>query len=183
MANINNVRMGPCSISWLGKDVGHTLGGVKVQITRKLTDLKVDKYGDSPIDKVVTDVEVKVTTKVAEPVVAVMAETLPEGALNQAGNNSQLGIGAGEGFSLRNAQYNGVQEPEGAGALVLHPLSKAPTDLSEDFTIYLAVPTASPTMNYDVASQRVFDLEFDALVSEAYTQGRRLGHFGPPTIS
>jgi hypothetical protein len=183
MANIQNVRMGPCSINWNGVDVGNTLGGVKIVITRKLTDIKVDKYGDTPVDKVVTDVEVKVTTKVAEPVVTILKESMPEGAYNSGAAGNQLGVGAGEGASLRTMVINGVAMPGAASLLVLHPFKNAATDLSEDFTVYLAVPTASPTINLEVANQKVFDLEFDALVSEAYTPGRRLAHFGPTNIS
>lgn len=173
MANINNLRMGVCSISFGGNDVGHTLGGVKIQITRKLTDLKADKYGDSPIDKVLTDVELKVTAKVAEPVIANIQKTLPEGDYQIGAAGSRLGIAAGEGASMR--AY--------AQQLVLHPYSKAASDFSEDFTVYLAVPVASPTVNYDVAGQRVFDIEFDALVSESFVAGRRLGHMGPTNVS
>lgn len=173
MANIQNVRMGPCTIIFNGVDCGHTLGGVKGAITRKLVDLKVDKYGDSPIDKVLTDVEVKVTAKVAEPVVSVLKEMIPEGTFNTGGNGSQLGIGAGEGASMRAF----------AGLLTLHPYNLPIGNQTEDFTIYLAVPTASPTLNWEVSNQKVFDLEFDALVTEAYQPGRRLAHFGPINVS
>jgi hypothetical protein len=183
MANIQNLRMGPCSINYLGVDMGHTLGGVKVTITRKLTDLKVDKYGDTPVDKVLTDVQMKISTKVAEPVVGVLKNAMPEGTYSVGPAGTQLGIGAGEGESMRNMVVSGVQEPDAAGLLILHPLSKPLTDTSEDVAMYLAVPTASPVVNYEVASQRVFDLEFEALVSEAYAPGRRLGHFGPLNIS
>jgi len=165
--------MGVCSLTFNGTDCGHTLGGIKVTITRKLTDLKADKYGDSPIDKILTDVELVVATKVAEPVVSLIKEAMPEGAYLSGVAGTRLGIAAGEGASMRAS----------AAVLTLHPLSKAATDFSEDFTVYLAVPTASPVVNYDVAGQRVFDLEFSGLVSEAYVAGQRLGHIGPVNIS
>lgn len=173
--NIQNVRMGVASISFAGNDIGHTLGGVKVTITRKLTDIKVDKYGDSPVDKVVTDEQVKVTMKVAEPVVALLKNALPESeyATGSGLVGTRLGVAAGEGASLRT----------GAAVLVLHPLNRAVSDFTEDLTVYLAVATASPVINYEVSNQRVFDLEFEALVSEAYVAGRRLAHFGPTNIS
>lgn len=173
MSNISNLRMGVCSLNLGGIDLGHTLGGTKITITRKLTDLKADKYGDSPIDKVVTDVELKVVTKVAEPVADNIKKVMPEGDYQTNGSNQRLGIAAGEGAGMR--QY--------ALQLVLHPLSKGATDYSEDFTVYKAVPTVSPVINYEVAGQRVFDVEFDALVDEEYVAGRRLGHFGPANIS
>jgi len=173
MANIQNVRMGVCSIVWNGVDVGHTLGGTKVTITRKLTPLKVDKYGDSNVDMVVTDVQMEAEAKVAEPVVALLKNAIPEGDFEQGATGSRLGIPAGEGAALR----------AGSALLTLHPLSKAATDFSEDVQIYKAVASSSPVINYDVAGQRVFDLKFTALVDETEGAGRRLGHIGPVNIS
>lgn len=171
--NIQNVRMGVCTITYNGVDCGHTLGGTKVTITRKLTPLKVDKYGDSPVDEVVTDVQMVVAAKIAEPVVTVIKNALPEGDYESGVAGQRLGIAAGEGAALR-AQ---------SAQLTLHPQSKAPSDQSEDVTIYNAVATSSPVINYDVAGQRVFDIEFTALVNETEGAGRRLGHIGPINIS
>lgn len=173
MANIQNVRMGVCSISYNGVDCGHTLGGTKATITRKLTPLKVDKYGDSPVDQVVTDVQLVVDAKIAEPVVSLIKMAIPEGDYEQGASGNRLGIPAGEGAALR----------AGSAVLVLHPLSKAATDFSEDLTIYNAVASSSPVLNYEVAGQRVFDLQFTALVNETEGAGRRLGHIGPTNIS
>ena len=173
MANISNVRMGVCSIVWNGVDCGHTLGGTKVTITRKLTPLKVDKYGDSPVDMVITDMQMEVEAKVAEPVVQLLKMATPEGDYEQGASGNRLGVAAGEGAALR----------AGSALLTLHPLNKASTDLSEDVQIYNAVASSSPVINYDVAGQRVFDLKFTALVNETEGAGRRLGHIGPVNIS
>ena len=171
--NIQNVRMGVCTITYNGVDCGHTLGGTKVTITRKLTPLKVDKYGDSPVDEVVTDVQMVVAAKIAEPVVTVIKNALPEGDYESGVAGQRIGIPAGEGAALRAS----------SAVLTLHPLSKATTDFSEDVTIYNAVASSSPVINYDVAGQRVFDIEFTALVNETEGAGRRLGHIGPINIS
>lgn len=173
MANIQNVRMGVCSIVFNGVDCGHTLGGTKVTITRKLTPLKVDKYGDSSVDLVVTEVQMVVATKIAEPVVNLIKESMPEGDYENGASGQRIGVAAGEGAALRAL----------SATMTLHPLSKLSTDLSEDVTIYNAVPSSSPVINYEVAGQRVFDLEFTALVNETEGVGRRLGHIGPVNIS
>lgn len=173
MSNIANVRMGVCSINFNGVDCGHTLGGVKVTITRKLTPLKVDKYGDSNVDMVVTEVQMVADAKVAEPVVSVIHESMPEGDYEVGATGTRQGIAAGEGYALR----------QSAALCILHPLSKATTDLSEDVQIYTAVPTSSPVINYEVSGQRVFDLQFTGLVNETEGVGRRLGHIGPVNIS
>ena len=173
MANIANLRMGPCSLTFNTVDVGLTLGGVKVNYERKLTDLKADKYGENAIDAALTSTELTVEVKVAEPVVQQIKNAIPEGAFNSGPLGEQLGFGAGEGTSMRAS----------AAQLTLHPLSKAATDYSEDLTVYLAYPSSPVPLNYEVANQRVFEVTFSALVSEAYTVGRRLGHIGPVNIS
>jgi len=173
MANIQNVRMGVCTINFNGVDCGYTLGGTKVTITRKLTPLKVDKYGDTPVDMVVTEVGMVASAKVAEPVVTVIHESMPEGDYEQGIAGNRQGIAAGEGYALR----------QSAALLILHPQNLASTNLAEDVQIYTAVPSSSPVINYEVTGQRVFDLEFTGLVNETEGTGRRLGHIGPVNIS
>lgn len=173
MANIQNVRMGVCSLNWKTQDLGHTLEGVDLTFDRKFQDLKVDKYGESPVDSALVGTGLKISTKVAEPVVSLIQRILPEGAFNTGGQGSNIGFAAGEGTTMR--QF--------AGLLTLHPLSKALTDLSEDVNVYLAFPSQALKLNYQVSGQRVYTLEFTALVDEEYTSGRRLGHIGPFLIS
>lgn len=173
MGNVSNLRIGPCRITWKGQDVGFTLGGATLTYERKLTDLTVDKYGDSPVDMALTSTTLKIVTKVAEPVANKIKQMMPEGTDVVSGGNEQVGFAAGEGATMR--QY--------AGLLTLHPLSKSDTDYSEDVTIYLAVPSNNVELGYEVANQRAFTVEFSALVDEEYTAGRRLGHIGPVNVS
>lgn len=173
MPNIQNVRIGPCSITWKTQDLGHTQGGVKLTYERKMTDLTVDKYGDSPVDKALTGVNLKAVFKMAEPVVALLQRVNPEGLNTSGVNGQQLGLGADAGYSARGD----------AGLLVLHPLNKTAGDLSEDINIYLAVPTQNTELNYEVDNQRLVEIEMTALITEIYQNGRRLGHIGPSAVS
>jgi hypothetical protein len=173
MANIQNLRIGPCSLVWKTQDLGHTLGGVKLTYERKLTDLKVDKYGDSPVDSALTSTMLQIAFKVAEPVAALIQRIIPEGSNNTGGLGQQVGFAAGEGDTMR--KY--------AGLLTMHPLSKVPTDTSEDITVYLAYPSGNTVLNYDANNQRVYEVTMGALVDEEFTAGRRLGHIGPVSIS
>lgn len=173
MANIANRRIGPCSLTYKGTDIGNTLGGVKFTYERKLTDLKVDRYGETPVDAVVTGTTLKIAFKVAEPVAAILQPFVPEGTNLSGANGQQVGLAAGEGASMRNS----------AGLLVLHPLDRAASDLSEDVNVYLAYPSGNVDLNLEVANQRVFAVEMAALVNEAFTPGKRLGHVGPTNLS
>lgn len=171
--NITNLRIGPCSLVWKTQDLGHTMGGVKLTYERKMTELKVDKYGENAVDAALTSTKLTLAFKVAEPVASLIQRMIPEGTNNSGANGQQIGFAAGEGDTMR--KY--------AGLLVLHPLSKAATDLSEDINIYLAYPSGNVALNYDANNQRVYEITMDALVDEEYTAGRRLGHMGPTNIS
>lgn len=171
--NVKNLRIGPCSVVWKSANLGFTLGGVKLTYERKFSDLKVDAYGDSPVDAALTGTNLTVSFKIAEPVAEAIARLLPEGTSLTGANGQQVGFGAGEGASMR--AY--------AGALTLHPLNKAATDTSEDVTLYLAYPAANTELNYEVNNQRAVSVEFRALVDDEFVAGRRLGHIGPVSIS
>lgn len=173
MANINNVRLGVCSINWKTQDLGHTLGGVTFTYERSFSQLKVDKYGDNEVDAALTGTSLKISVKVAEPVAALIQRFVPEGTNLSGANGQQVGFASGEGDTMR--AY--------AGLLTLHPLNKAASDTSEDISVYLAYPSGNNKLNYEVNNQRVVEVEFSAFVSEAYTAGKRLGHIGPVNIS
>lgn len=173
MANINNLKIGACQITYKTQDVGHTLGGVKLTYERKFTDLNVDKYGDAPIDKALTSTKLMIVFKAAEPVVALLQRLLWESNNAVSGSNQRLGLGADAGYSARGD----------AGLLVLHPTAKAASDTSEDVNIYQAVNGGNIELNYEVNNQRVYEVHMEALIDESYVNGRRLGHIGPTNIS
>ena len=52
MPDITNVKIGVCSVIYNGVDLGHTVGGVEVSYEAQHKDLNVDKYGQTPIEKV-----------------------------------------------------------------------------------------------------------------------------------
>ena len=62
-------------------------------------------------------------------------------------------------------------------------MRNAPTDYSDDVTIYLAVSVENIEVPLKIDEQRVIEVTFKAIVSEAYGTGRRLGHYGPADVS
>lgn len=173
MANIQNLRIGPCSLTWKTQDLGFTMGGVKLTYERKMTQLKVDKYGDSEVDAALTGAGLKLAFKVAEPVASLIQRITPEGTNTSGALGQQVGFAAGEGASMRST----------AGLLTLHPLSLPASNTSEDISVYLAYPSGNTELNYEVNNQRAYQIEMSALVDESYTPGRRLGHMGPVNVS
>lgn len=174
MSNLNRLRMSACTITFGGTSLGHTKGGVVFKYAPKFEDLLTDQYGDTPIDKVLVGEDVTIKVNLAEPQVDILNVSMPADAdVVGSGTTERVGIGADAGYSAR----------ADAKQLVLHPVDRAPTDYSEDVTIYLAISSEPVELNYEVDKQRVFEVTFTALISETYSNGRRLGHIGVSNVS
>lgn len=172
MSSISNLRMGACTVTFGGVSLGHTKGGVTFTYSPKFEDLTADQYGDTPIDKVLTGEEVTIKVNLAEPQVAVLNNIIPAGG-HTSSTNERLGIGTDAGYSTRSD----------AKALVLHPVDRSSSDVTEDITLYKAISAEPVDLNYEVDKQRVFEITFTALVDETYASGRRLGHIGVTNVS
>lgn len=165
---------GPCRITVNGVDIGHTLGGVELQGTRKLTDVNVDRYGETPIDKVLSGNTLKAVFTMAQTEWAQWDLLVPEtSSYNGAGAADRADFGADAGASLR---------AEGK-LIVIHPLKNMATDLSDDVTIYKAVSAGDFSLPMRVDEQRALEITLEALVVEDFGTGRRLGHYGPADVS
>jgi hypothetical protein len=172
--DINNVRMGPCSIIYNSVNLGHTKGGVTLTFERSMEDLTVDKYGAMPIDKVISGGTLQIEVQLAEPQVDQLRYAVPEGDYISGSQGKRIGIGRDSGYSLR--ANSGFQ-------LTMHPIDRAITDTTEDVVIYKAVSTAPLELPYRIDEQRVFSVTFNALVDESFSTGRRLGHIGLTNVS
>lgn len=165
---------GPCTITFGGIDVGHTLDGVEIAAERELTEVNVDKYGKTPIDLVLTGNNLTVKFKLAQTEWDQWNIAIPETSSHDgAAAADRADFGADAGYSLR----------QDAKLLVIHPMKNAATDFSDDVTVYLAVSSESITLPMKIDEQRVIEVTMKALVSEEYGTGRRLGHYGPAAVS
>lgn len=165
---------GPCSIVFNGVNIGHTLDGIEFTAERHFADVLVDKYGDTPIDKVLTGTIAMLKFKLAQPNFAQLDLAMPEtSSYDGSGTNDRVDIGGDAGYSLR----------QNAAVLVIHPLKNASTDFSGDVTLYKAVSTDNIVLPFKVKDQKVVEVTMTALVDEQYGPGRRLGHIGPAAVS
>lgn len=170
---------GPCTITFNGVNMGHTLEGVEVTIERDFTDVNVDRYGKTPIDKILLATRAMVKFKLAQPNWPQLNLSMPEtSSFDGAGTNDRIDIGGDAGFSLR----NGLGGTDAAGLLVIHPMSRL-GDLSADVTFYRAASFDNIELHYKVDEQRVVEVNMVAFVDESYGIGRRLGHIGQANVS
>lgn len=165
MADIANTKIGACDVTFATVDLGHTLGGVTFSYEPNLAEIKVDAYGDTPVDYMVNGELVTVKVNLAEMSVAALKAAIPNHTLE--GSIVHFGAGAGTRLSAK------------AGVLVLHP--RAATGTTEDITLHKAVVYETVEIPYNNEDQRVFEVTFVALPDESKDAGKRLGAFGDLT--
>lgn len=175
MANISKLKVAAGSlITFGGVDLGHTVDGAEIEIERELTEVKVDIYGNTPVDYVVTGQKAMVKLKLAEIHPDTMAYVVPEADWDVGSADGHVHFGTKAGYSLRDDALELVITPQGGNA-----------DGNLTITLFKAVSTDNMTLAYKIDEQSVFDVTFTALVDESRngTDGRLLGRMGPATIS
>ncbi|MGS1116739.1 hypothetical protein [Castellaniella sp. UC4442_H9] len=153
--NADNVKLGVCSISFGGTDMGATKGGVELTVETTTHEVTVDQTGETPINQYI--IGRKVTAKVP------LAETTLDNLVKNMGRRS-----SGDGRC--HPTLKRVDVPMGVGtglldiahSLVLHPIGLDRADKSEDVTLYLAATSGVMTFAYKVDEERVFIVEFKA---------------------
>lgn len=145
-ANTQNIRLGPCQVTWGGVDLGYTKGGVEVTVASTTHDTTVDQEGAMPVDRWIMSRTIQVKVPMAETTVDKLAQIL---ATTGGSGTSLVSVTTGVGTSLRTS----------AKPLVLHPINK--TDASEDFTVPLANTTGDMQFTYEVDNERIFSVTFD----------------------
>src|SRR5882672_1583181 len=132
--NPTNFELSPCRVTYKGADVGATLGNVKIAVADKLSELKADQLGSTAVDKKVSGHVFTAEWEFAEVQNKSNWQILfPCHKLVSQNGNTGFYFDSQIGYSQRSQ----------AGLLNFHPLSKPDTDLSEDFTCYLAASESS----------------------------------------
>lgn len=167
MADSANIKIGACSVSFGGTDLGHTKGGVTVNYSPEYADITADQYGNTAIDKALVGEVLTVKVPLAESQVANLAKVLPLGTLAGAGN-ARLTLGKNAGARLASL----------AAALVLHPLVNGASDRTEDVVLYKAVVHGEVELGFKVEDERVVEVEFIALIDTTKSNGSWLGLIG-----
>lgn len=178
MASTQNIEIGPAKLTYdtgaNAVDLGHTLEGVEVEYEPDYADLKVDYYGDTPVNKSLVGESLRVVCQLAEPTVANLNRAIGASTAESSGGSvKKVGIGRKAGFLAG----------DNAKQLRVHPLNRADSDQAKDWVIYKAIVTEEVTMGYSYEDQRVLEVTFEALIDESKPETKLLGHFGPDTVS
>lgn len=155
VSSTENIRMGTCRLLYNGVDLGFTTGGVEVAVATTTHETKVDQFGDTVANEYIMGRTITVTIPLVETTLDNMAAIMPGSEMVSDNTNPLLPkkkvvVKSGTGLSLL----------EMAKELVLHPISKADNDKSEDLVIPLAATPGAMNFAYKYDSERVFNCEF-----------------------
>lgn len=164
MADATKVKLGTCNIIANGTDVGHSAGGCEGSYEPTYTDITVDMYGSTPVNKVLTGEKMTAKVPFAESTLANLLLAIPQGTASA----TKLTIGSKAG-KLASAD---------AISLVLHPQANAAGDRSEDFVILKAVASSPVMLPYKNEGARVFEVTFEGIIDETKADGAYLGLIG-----
>lgn len=154
-SNVNpaNLELTPMRVTFNGVDLGGTLGNVLVTPKYVKAPLMADQYGKTVLDRRVSAVEITVTTELAEvlnkdnwKVVFPHAKEVTSGT-----KLIQWVNAIGDSDLSHSAQ------------LLLHPLSKADADLTENYLFYKACSSAESEITYSPEGQAKLKIVWNIL--------------------
>jgi hypothetical protein len=168
MADVTKVKVGVCTVTFNGVDLGHTLGGVEVSYEPSHFDVTVDKYGETVVEKVLTGEKLTAKVPLAEYTIANLKAAMPQGQYAGAAN-ARIHVGKSSGASAR-AQ---------SAQLVLHPVNEGTRAF--DVVFHKAYVGSQIALNHKIDEVKVIECEFEALLDETKSDNNYLGFIGDST--
>jgi hypothetical protein len=167
MSDVSNVKLGVCSVTFNNVALGHTKGGVTVTYAPSYHDITVDQYGETIVGKRLLGEKLSAKVPLAETTLANLQVAIPEGTTS----GSKLTIGSSVGDALE----------DNAHQLVLHPIANDSDNLDDDVVIHKAVVVSPIEISYKNDGEKIYEVEFDAMLDETKTDGNYLGFVGDST--
>ena len=159
------VEIGHCDVTIGSKSMGHTKGGVEVTYTPDIHMITVDDYGSSPVEGILIGEEFRVKAYFAEWQYDQIKKAVPFGTLT---GTSKITIGKKAGAS-------GLALAE---KMVFRPIG---TTGAHDVILHKELAISEVPMPHKIDEERVWEVEFIALVDETKSDGNYLATIGDST--
>jgi len=170
----SNMELTPMRVTYAGLDLGGTMANVSIAAKYSKANIVADQSGTTVRDRRVNGLEITVTTELSEvqfknnwKVVFPHATKLGTGNAGLAAIDFNSAVGDGD--------------LSHAGLLVLHPLSKADSDLSSDYNFYKAVASAESTIVYGPSEQARLKIVWNILPDDSVTPNKFF-RYGDPAV-
>jgi hypothetical protein len=163
MANdASNITLGTCNVTFNSVDLGHTKGGVEVNVTSEIREITVDEYGTSPVNAYTIGQRVEVKMTLSEFTWANLSKVIQDATLEAGATVDEVNIGKAAGNLITPQQ------------LVLTPLNAA----GYVITIYRAIPLGNVVVPFKTEEETVYEVTFVALIDEAKSNGEKIMRIG-----
>lgn len=174
MADVTKVALGVCTVLYDAVDLGHTKGGVELTYEPVWHDVTVDVYGETKVDKRLMGEHITAKVPLAEYTVANLKVGIPAGTIVTDGttpSKKRLDVGS----------TAGMKASAEAAELVLTPVDA--TGVEHTVTIYKAIVGNQITISHVNDAERIIECEFEGIVDESKTDGKRLFSIGDTTAT
>lgn len=168
MPDITNVKVGVCTVTFNGIDLGHTKGGVEVSYEPVYKDVSVDKYGETVVEKYLMGEKFTAKVPLAEYTIANLRNAIPNATFAGAANR-RITIGKSAGQSAKALAYQ----------LVLHPQNEGTRAF--DIVMHKAFVSSTVVLNHKNDEEKIVEVTFEALLDETKSDGNYLGLIGDST--
>jgi len=167
-ASVANIRLGQCTVTYNGQDLGFTKGGCEVSIKNDTTEIGVDEFGSTSVRSFHRGTRIEVKATFAEYAIDTLLKII---------NGAQLVEGAGDP-EVDAVTVGGKGGVDLVGyPLVLHPTLDGVSD-DNDITIFKAVVIGQSKLPYKVDAEMTFEVTWLAILDEGKGDGDYLAEFG-----
>ena len=155
-SSTENVKLGVCTIMFDSVDLGYTKGGVEVAVATTTHEVKIDQFGETPVNELVTGRTVTAKVPLAETTLENLVKIMPGATLvTDAVDTTKKKVVVTTGVN--------ISLIETAKELVLRPVG---TTGEDDFTILRANTGGALQFAYKHDEERVFNVEFKGYATE-----------------
>lgn len=168
MADITNVKVGVCTVTYNNIDLGHTKGGVEVSYEPVYKDVSVDKYGETVVEKYLMGEKFTAKVPLAEYTIANLRNAMPNATFAGAANR-RITLGKSAGQAAKAIAYQ----------LVLHPQNEGTRAF--DIVMHKAFVSSTIVLNHKNDEEKIIEVTFEALLDETKSDGNYLGLIGDST--
>lgn len=149
-SSTENVKLGVCTVLFNDVDLGFTKGGVEVEVQTNTHEVKVDQYGETPINELITGRMVTVKAPLAETTLDNLVAIMPGATLitdSVTATKKKVVVATGVSTSLLASAQKLVLRPKG-------------TTGEDDFVVHKANCPGALNFAYKVDDERVFMADF-----------------------
>jgi hypothetical protein len=161
-ADFDNVTAGPAQLLIDDAEIGHTEGGIQATLTPKQRMRSVDQFGMSEVAIIHQGDTARITTPFCEWTAATLKEVYsPGNDETDAVGTKYMGFGRASGFLYPDKDIKII------------PLMEADEDKRLQF--FRCSPIGELKLMHNSEADRIFELEYAALVDEDQTDGELIG--------